>query len=130
MLTLSRLKYWILCFLLVSSFQNFEGINMTPEYLYKIVSVEQWEASQCENQVVISSMDIEFIHLAMEEQVSHVAEKFWTNQDHVILKIDPKKLIGCLVYETNPGGKTYFYHLYEGTIPLDAIVSISIVKNY
>lgn len=92
----------------------------TPEYLYKIVSDMEWRKG-----VLISSIDTDFIHLSTEDQVSRVVEKFWKGKDHVILKLDVKKLIGRLVYETNPGGTTFFYHLYDGKIPPDAIINMS-----
>lgn len=96
--------------------------NVTPNYLYKIVSKEDWELSQLENRVVNSPIDTDFIHLATEEQLAHVAKKFWANQEYVILKLNLKKVSGRLVYETNPEGTTLYYHLYQGVIPLDAVV--------
>ena len=94
----------------------------TPEYLYKIISVSDWQKSQTQNDVVLSSMDTDFIHLATKEQVPHVAEKFWKNSDYVVLTLDTKKLPGRLIYETNPGGTTKYYHLYDGSIPKAAVV--------
>lgn len=99
-----------------------------PNYLYKIISIKQWNESQSQNRVLSSSMDLDFIHLAEEEQVPIVIQKFWSNQDHIILKLDPNKLAGRLVYETNPGGVTLYYHLYEGSIPLDAVVQVRTVN--
>ncbi len=93
-----------------------------PKYLYKIVSKEQWEESLCQNQVVLGSIDRDFIHLAKEEQVDSVVQKFWNNKGYMILKLDPQKFIGRLVYEKNPGGSNLYYHLYDGWIPLDAVV--------
>jgi len=98
--------------------------NTTPEYLYKVISPEQWQKSLQQNEVVGSSIDEDFIHLAREDQVQHVVSKFWNNMDYVVLKLDTKKILGRLIYETNPGGSTQYYHLYEGKIPLDAVVDI------
>ena len=103
--------------------------NLIPPYLYKIVSPEEWQDSQLKNQVVTSSLDKDFIHLATESQLSHVAQKFWNSKDYMILKLDSKKLIGHLNYETNPGGTTQYYHLYEGKIPLNAVVDVSTVHH-
>jgi uncharacterized protein (DUF952 family) len=102
--------------------------NSSPEYLYRIVSTEQWEESLRQNQVVNSSIDKDFIHLATEEQLARIAQKFWNNKDHIILKLASKKLTGRLVYEANPGGTTLYYHLYDGNVPLDAIIEISRVR--
>lgn len=112
-----------------SANQEIEMIqHSTPEYLYKIVSLEEWQKSLLHNEIALSSMDKEFIHLAKEEQVVHVAQKFWGNMDYIVLKLASKKLVGRLVYETNPGGSTQYYHLYEGNIPLDAVVEVTIVR--
>ena len=102
--------------------------NSIPEYLYRIVSNEQWQESLLQNQVANSAFDKDFIHLATKEQLARIAEKFWNNKDHIILKLDSKKLTGRLVYEANPGGTTLYYHLYEGNVPLDAVVEVSIVR--
>jgi uncharacterized protein (DUF952 family) len=102
--------------------------NSTPEYLYKIVSQEQWQKSLLRNEVVGSSIDDEFIHLAKEDQVDHVVKKFWSNMDYIVLKFASKKLVGRLIYEKNPGGSTEYYHLYEGNIPLDAVVDVTVVR--
>lgn len=96
----------------------------TPEFLYKIVSEDEWKESQLQNQVVPSTLDKEFIHLSTEEQLPRIAQKFWNNQDHVVLKLTSKKLKGRLAYEANPGGSNLYYHLYEGKIPLDAVISV------
>lgn len=99
--------------------------NLPPEYLYKIVSPDQWQESQLQDHIVTSPIDKDFIHLATEEQLPHVIQKFWENKDYLVLKLSSKKLTGRLMYEANPGGTTLYYHLYEGSIPLDAVVEIS-----
>ncbi|MBA2367563.1 MAG: DUF952 domain-containing protein [Candidatus Protochlamydia sp.] len=96
-----------------------------PEYLYKIVSPEQWQQSLQQNKLSNSEMDEDFIHLATAEQLNHIAQKFWNQKKYVILKLDTKKITGLMAYETNPGGNTRYYHLYEGNIPLDAVVEVS-----
>lgn len=102
--------------------------NTIPEDLYKIVSYEQWQESQLQNQVVNSSMDRDFIHLAKQEQLARIAQKFWNNKDYIVLKLAANKLTGRLILETNPGGTTLYYHLYEGNVPLDAVLDVSIVR--
>lgn len=116
---------------LLSQEINNQEINMeknpNPEYLYKIVSKEQWKDSLLRNVVVLSPIDVNFIHLAKEDQVRHIVQKFWNNMDHIVLKLAAKGLIGKLIYETNPGGSNQYYHLYEGNIPLDAVVDVTII---
>lgn len=99
-------------------------MDQVPEYLYKVVSPEDWRKSQLQQEVVLSSIDVDFIHLAKEDQVAHVVQKFWGDRDCIILKLASKKLSGHLIYEKNPGGTTQYYHLYEGSIPLDAVVDV------
>ena len=102
--------------------------NYSHEYLYRIVSPEQWQESLLQNHVINSSIDKDFIHLATEEQLAGIIQKFWNNKDHIILKLAAKKLTGRLIYETNPGGTTLYYHLYEGNVPIDAVVEVSTVR--
>lgn len=98
---------------------------MQPEFLYKIISKEAWEESLQKGKLILSPMDDSFIHLATKEQVPRVCQKFWKGQDPLVLKIDTSKITGRLVLEANPGGSTKFYHLYGGTIPLDAVLEVS-----
>lgn len=95
---------------------------MTPKYLYKIISVEDWKRSQGVGSVKLSSADDEFIHLSKEDQLDRIIEKYWANvPEFIVLKIDTDKLPGRLVYETNPGGSNKYYHLYNGSIPLNSV---------
>lgn len=92
-------------------------------HLYKIVSCEHWLASQGNNILVLSKEDDCFIHFSTDEQLQKIIEKYWSHIDEfVILKIDANQLKGNLVFETNPGGSTRYYHLYDGSIPLDAVI--------
>lgn len=101
--------------------------NSDPEYLYKIISKEQWQESLLKNQIILSASDKDFIHLAKKDQIANIVQKFWNNMDHIILKLAAKNLMGHLVYETNPRGTTKYYHLYDGTIPLEAVKDVTIV---
>lgn len=96
---------------------------MTQEYLYKVVSPEQWENSKHDRVLEKTPFDSEFIHLATKDQLPRITDKFWNGKNYIILKLDPTKLSGRLVYEANPGGTTFYYHLYDGDIPIDAVVS-------
>lgn len=116
---------WIFLTLICIQVSALEEVS--PPFLYKIVSPEAWEESLLQDQVARTAIDIDFIHLSSEEQVAQTAQKFWNGKDYILLKIDTNKLLGNLVFETNPGGSTKYYHLYEGIIPLDAIVEINVV---
>ncbi len=98
-----------------------------PEYLYKVISKKQWQASLLKNEVVLSSIDNDFIHLAKEAQVDHVIQKYWNGMDCIVLKLTSKKLIGRLIDEKNPGGTSLYYHLYEGKIPFEAVQGVTII---
>lgn len=116
----------LLCFICALICFQLHGDDMeNPQVLYKIISEEQWQESQKDQKLCLSQMDQEFIHLATESQVTHVVQKFWKDKSYIKLTLDPKKLQGRLVYETNPGGSTKYYHLYEGCIPLSAVIEIT-----
>jgi len=79
--------------------------------------------------VHLPSMDADFIHLSTEDQLERIIKKFWVDvSEYVVLKIETEKLPGKLVLETNPGGTNQYYHLYDGSIPLSAIVETKIIK--
>ncbi len=103
--------------------------NEPPQYLYKIVSVENWGSSQDKKTVVLSTEDDAFIHLATEDQVDRIIAKYWPDaKPVVVLKLDSSKLEGKLIYEANIGGTTKYYHLYQGFIPMNSIVESKINK--
>jgi len=100
-----------------------------PRYLYKVLSVENWKASQATPALQLSEEDRDFIHLAKEDQLERIISKYWANvPEYVILKLDPSKLPGRLVYEANPGGSNKYYHLYEGSIPRQAVIDAKVVR--
>jgi len=94
-----------------------------PQYLFKILSINDWKESQGQSCLKLSSYDIKFIHLCTETQIERIVEKFYGHEKQVIVvKVETPKLAGKLVKEKNPGGFTEYYHLYEGTIPMTSIV--------
>jgi peptide deformylase len=95
----------------------------TPQFLYKIVSLRNWQSTQSRKNVFLPSEDDAFIHLATEDQLEKVIAKFWSEAPQfVVLKLVTDQLQGNLVLEANPGKTTQYYHLYQGFIPLSAIV--------
>ena len=98
-------------------------VEATPTYLYKVLSVKGWEESQQGAILKPGPIDTDFIHLAKEDQLEKVITKFWSDSsEYVVVKLDPKKFIGKLVYEFNPGGSLKYYHLYNGSIPFSAVI--------
>jgi uncharacterized protein (DUF952 family) len=95
-----------------------------PKYLYKILTVEEWEASN-KGVVQLPSADKDFIHLAKANQLRPIISKYWMKVPvFYIIKLDTAKLPGKLAYEKNPAGSTKYYHLYNGSIPLNAVVKV------
>lgn len=113
----------------LSSQQNLEN-KMIPQYLYKVLSIEDWKKSQGMESVKLTDADQDFIHLAKRDQLDRIVAKYWDKvPEYVVLKIDTKKLPGKLVFEANPGGENKYYHLYGGSIPLKAVVQSKIIKK-
>lgn len=102
-------------------FDQAEEISL-PQYLYLILSEEDWKQSQQLNKLVLSKEHEQFIHLAQKEQIQRVVDKFFKESNPIVLTIDVKKMSGRLVYEVNPGGANKYFHLYKGSIPFEAIV--------
>ncbi len=103
--------------------------TQTPQYLYKVLSLENWQQSQAQNIVILTKDDEVFIHLATEDQLDRIIDKYWSQAPHyVILKIDPTQLPGQLIYEANPGGTNKYFHLYHGSIPRKAVVNAQTVN--
>ncbi len=99
-----------------------------PIYLYKVLSMVDW-AKSCKT-IHLSSMDVDFIHLSTEEQLDKIIKKYWSGaSEYIVLKIETAKLSGNLVLEVNPGGTNKYYHLYNGSIPLNAIVELKVHKK-
>lgn len=103
---------------------------MHPPFLYKILSLENWQASQGKPQVRLADDDANFIHLSTEDQLERILKKYWScYRSFVQLKVDTAKLLGRIVYEANPGGANKYYHLYDGAIPLTSIIEVKILTN-
>ena len=97
-----------------------------PTELYKLVSPEQFADSQGADSLKLSEFDSDFIHFCEKDQIKKIADKFFAKFESVsVLKIDPSKLSGRLVKESNPGGSTEYYHLYDGIIPMGSILEFS-----
>lgn len=112
-----------------SSQQNFED-KMTPQCLYKVLSVEDWKQSQGRESVKLTDADQDFIHLAKKDQLDRIVGKYWDKvPEYVVLTIDTTKLPGKLVFEANPGGENKYYHLYGGSIPLKAVIESKTIKK-
>lgn len=91
-------------------------------YLYKILPLKDWAVSEKVGYLQPQSQDDKFIHLAEKQQIDRIVAKYWSNEAEILIaKIDPSRVTGKLVKETNPGGTNQYYHLYDGKIPLAAV---------
>lgn len=105
-------------------------VECAPKYLNKITTMDNWCESQQRPVLKLLIADDDFIHLATEEQIGHVLQKYWSDYcDVVVLKLETAKLQGRLEYEANPGGTNKYYHLYNGTIPREAVVESKILHR-
>ncbi len=102
--------------------------DQAPKYLYKVISLPQWQTSQNNRAVTLAAEDTQFIHLAKDDQLDRIVRKYWPDApQYVVLKLDTTKLEGELVCEANPGGSTKYFHLYHGSIPCNSIVEAKVV---
>ena len=93
----------------------------SPQKLYKVLSPDSWKRSQSKNYIERGPLDTDFIHLATKEQLASIIEKFWKDKEHIVITLDTRLLEGDLRFESNPGGKNKYYHLYNGDIPLKSV---------
>ncbi len=101
----------------------------TPKHLYKVISLELWQASTDKKNVVLSPDDVPFIRFQKEDELGRLLH-YWSklNVPHVVLKIKANKLEGRLVFEAKLGGSTKQYHLYNGCIPMNALIESKIIN--
>lgn len=120
----------ILTLLLLLPISLLAEAECVPKYLYKIVSMDNWCESQGRPVLKLSSLDDDFIHLATESDIGRILEKYWSDyREVVILKLETDMLKGRMEYEANPGGTNKYYHLYNGTIPREAVVESKILRR-
>ncbi len=102
----------------------------SPKHLYKVLPFNLWQASEHKQSVLLSSEDVPFIRFQKEDELGRLLHYWGTlNVPHVVLKIKASKLQGRLVFEAKLGSSTKQYHLYDGCIPMHAIVESKIIGN-
>lgn len=123
------MKKYLFIFLFCLTLQLQSSEDKMPPYLYKVLSMENWQTSKEQESIQLPSDDAAFIHFSREDQLARLITKYWSNAgEFVVLKIDTAKLPGKMIYEANPGSQNKYFHLYDGKIPLDAVVEVALNK--
>ncbi len=96
--------------------------------IYHVVSKKNWQASLEQGFYAAPSLATEgFIHLSKKEQVEGVLQRYYANQqDLLLLNVDETKLKAELKYELAPSVNELFPHLF-GRLNLDAVVAIDTI---
>lgn len=97
--------------------------DMPNQPLYRITTKSLWERSI--DTLELSDMDSEFIHFVEKNDIDRIIKTYFSDKPYVmVLTIDPAALTGQLVKEVNPGGTKKYYHLYNGSVPMTAIIEM------
>jgi uncharacterized protein (DUF952 family) len=115
---------WVFAFLVAMTvFANADQ----PRYLYKVMSLADWDASQQQDLLKLSR-DKSVVPLLKLDQLEKTILTDWnTASEVIIVEIDVDKLSGPLTAENDDHGKAISY-LYNGGIPLSAISEPRIVR--
>ena len=98
------------------------------ETIFNLMSAEMWEKIKDHEYFKPASLDKEgFVHCCTEDQIVWAAERFYTNNDEIVLlKIDVSKLENPVKYE--PSNNMMFPHIY-GPLNLNAVVHVSLLLS-
>lgn len=97
--------------------------------IYHIAAPADWAAAQAAGSYTLSSKgrtlaEEGFIHASQASQVAWVANRFYSEDDGlVLLVIDPARLLAEVRYEQAPGVDLPFPHIY-GPINPDAVTRV------
>lgn len=96
-----------------------------PRYLYKVVSLEDWNTSQNSDLLRLSKPDVMLLKV---DQLENTIIRDWNSASEVIIvEIDVDKLKEPVLAEKDKAGKPISYQ-YSATIPLSAISEPRIVR--
>ena len=104
---------------------------MNFKFVYKICTKSEWQEAKSKGQLTGSKKDLEdgYIHFSGDDQVAGTLQKFYKNQnDLILLKVDTLKL-DHLVWEQASDGNM-FPHLYSSLEVNNVIEEFKIsIKN-
>ena len=94
--------------------------------IYHVITKAMWQEAVAKGYYEAPSLLTEgFIHTSTEGQVQGVLERYYKNQqDLLLLHIDETKLAAALKYELAPSVNEMFPHIY-GRLNLDAVVEVT-----
>lgn len=100
------------------------------DYVYKILRVEEWTQLQDQGQFPGSAHDLRdgFIHLATEDQVQGVIQRYFNDENTLyVLKCATKNFRQeKLKWEKSKSNEELFPHLYGGTLKTSHILEFKI----
>jgi len=103
---------------------------MNFKFVYKICTKSEWQEAKSKGQLTGSKKDLEdgYIHFSGDDQVAGTLQKFYKNQnDLILLKVDTLKL-DHLVWEQASDG-TMFPHLYSSLDISNVVDEFDIILN-
>lgn len=91
--------------------------------IYHVITRDDWEKAQSEGSYAAASLASEgFIHTSRSHQVAGVLERYYKDQDNLLLlHIDETKLTVPMEEELAPSVNDYFPHIF-GRLNLDAVI--------
>ncbi len=90
--------------------------------LFKILTLDDWDKSCQSDRLCTPASDTAFVHFSTEKQYPAITAKKFTSVPHVVLRIDATRLVGKLELEWDKKHTDQYYHLYNGYIPLEAVI--------
>jgi len=115
---------WLCAFLIAISL--YAGADQ-PRYLYKIISLEDWNASQTQDLLKLSKDQNTVLLWKVDQLENTILSDFSTSPEVIILEIDLDKLPNEVQSKQDDMGKAISYH-YMGSIPMKAINEPRIVR--
>jgi uncharacterized protein (DUF952 family) len=102
-------------------------IKVAQNMIYHVARFEDWEAHQeLDHYKPPAFLHEGFIHCCSKEQIQGVLERYFKNQDNLLLiEIDDARLKARVLYEEG-SNKDFFPHVY-GSINKSAVVGVRVI---
>ena len=99
-------------------------------FIYKILTLDQWETFQTEFNFKGSPVDLSdgYIHMSCVPELKETMDKYYADQDEVaLLKVEAAAIEANLKYEISRGGAE-FPHLFAD-MPIEAVKHVWLVSS-